>query len=345
MGPLPFGVSMVGNRGGDGYRFAAVRAFLTYPQCDYAKEGVLQCAISKWGKELNWIVIAKEAHQDGSPHLHVGICFSAKKDFRSSNWADFLTKKHGSYEAMKSMKKTLEYLLKSDPAPLSHGIDPEAWLAGKTPVSQRVETMLLSGKTLEEILPLAPGYLLKNLRQVEHFAHWAERMRIRNRSPVWDPVHAVEPGVSANVAIASWLNRNILQERHHKQRQLWIHGPANLGKSTLLIWLSDNLRVLWMPKEENYYDLWEDGVYDLVVFDEFRGQKKLTFMNEFLEGVPLCLPFKGGQRMKMQNLPVIICSNGGPVECYSRVDMVWVEPLLARLEVVNVQEFIEIESQ
>ena len=57
------------------------------------------------------------------------------------------------------------------------------------------------------------------------------------------------------------------------------------------------------------------------------------------------MPFKGGQRLKMKNIPVIICTNGSPRDCYAKVDMVWLEPLFARLTIVNVTEFIEVESQ
>lgn len=106
--------------------------------------------------------------------------------------------------------------------------------------------------------------------------------------------------------------------------------------------LDGRLRVLWMQKEEDFMDMWEDGSYDLVVLDEFRGQKKLTFMNEFLEGVPLCLRVKGSQRMKRQNIPVIICSNGNPKDCYRNMEEMWLEPLLERVKVVEVNNFIRI---
>ena len=37
------------------------------------------------------------------------------------------------------------------------------------------------------------------------------------------------------------------------------------------------LRVYWWPKDEHWWDGYEDGAYDLIVLDEFKSQKKITY--------------------------------------------------------------------
>ena len=71
-----------------------------------------------------------------------------------------------------------------------------------------------------------------------------------------------------------------------------------------------------MPRDEEFYDSYEDGCFDLVVLDEYKHQKRLQFLNAWCDGQPLPLRRKGSQTVKTDNLPLIICSNFSPEECY-----------------------------
>ena len=52
--------------------------------------------------------------------------------------------------------------------------------------------------------------------------------------------------------------------------------------------------------------------------DEFKGQKTIQFLNQFVEGVNMTLRVKGGQKMKRTNPPVIICSNASLDSIYHK---------------------------
>ena len=71
-----------------------------------------------------------------------------------------------------------------------------------------------------------------------------------------------------------------------------------------------------MPKDEDFYDGYEDGCYDLVVMDEFKSHKKIQFLNAWCDGQPLPLRQKGCQSVKNDNLPLIVCSNFSIENCY-----------------------------
>lgn len=90
--------------------------------------------------------------------------------------------------------------------------------------------------------------------------------------------------------------------------------------------------------EENFFDAFDDEIHNLVVFDEFKAQHPLTFMNAFLQGGEMCLRRKGSQFIKTKNLPIIILSNYSPREAYSRVADVALEAFLSRLLVVELTE-------
>lgn len=55
---------------------------------------------------------------------------------------------------------------------------------------------------------------------------------------------------------------------------------------------------------------WEDGVYDLVVFDEWQAnQHSIQFLNQFLDGQEMWIRMKGTQALKTQRVPVILLTN------------------------------------
>lgn len=77
------------------------------------------------------------------------------------------------------------------------------------------------------------------------------------------------------------------------------------------------MNIYWVPMQEDFYDSFSEE-YDLVVFDEWRGQKTVQFMNSFLQGGTFWLKKKGGQICKKKNVPVIILSNYALSDSYVR---------------------------
>jgi len=328
------------------FRLAAHRVFLTYPKNDTPKEVVLQRAVNFWKEELEWAVVAVESHKDGTPHLHAILSFVAKKNFRSASFADFLAGKHGDYKAVKNLRKSLVYIQKQDKEPAEHGISVSEYLATHhASVGAHVESILQSGGGLREIQEARPGYLAHALQRVEKLQTWMVMEKIRSRAPCWDPCHAADAACGQDVAIATWLNDAILKTRERKAPQLWLFGPPNTGKTALLIWLEEMVRVMWLTHSEQFYDQWQEDTFDVIALDEFHGQQKLQFLNRLLEGAPMVMPCKGGQRMKGSPLPVIVCSNTSPTKCYSRISSAYTDALLSRLLVIEVTTFIKIESQ
>jgi len=158
---------------------------------------------------------------------------------------------------------------------------------------------------------------------------------------------ALRPLVSSNVSIANWLNSAIRISRPHRSRQLWIKAPPSAGKTTMILNLERwfKLRVFWWPKDEHWWDGYEDGTYDLIVLDEFKSQKKITDLNPILSGDPVPLSRRrAAPYVKRDNLPVIILSNFSPQECYHKCSPQQLAPLLDRLEFIEVAKTVRIEK-
>lgn len=76
--------------------------------------------------------------------------------------------------------------------------------------------------------------------------------------------------------------------------------------------------MFFFPYEKHeWVEGYEDGKYDLVVFDEFHGQKSITFMNQFLDGSTMWIPQRNAGTTKEQYVPCIVNANHLPDAYYS----------------------------
>lgn len=124
-------------------------------------------------------------------------------------------------------------------------------------------------------------------------------------------------------------------KRVMKEKQLWISSEPNCQKTTFVLALEKFFKTYWMPFED-FDDFYSDDMYDMAVFDEFKGQRTLQWMNLWLQGSPMVVRFKGGQYFKMLNIPTIILSNFEPDQAYHNLPPLSIKALLSRLLVVRV---------
>lgn len=321
------------------FRLQGKNYILTFPQCSVTKEVAVERLEQKWKEELKGYIVCEEEHKDGTPHLHLFLQFNEKKTFCKTDCFDFIGGKHGNYQVAKSVKGSVEYVTKGGKY-VAKGIDVEAVKKKKAPKSDEVAKMLLEGKSLQEINTLLPGYVMINKRKLEEYESWIQCEKLKKQKLEWVPPKT-EGLTDANKQIAEWICSNIRQKRAFKAPQLYIHGPRNLGKTSLIEWLEKYLSVYHMPMGEEFYDLYSDD-YDLVVLDEFKGQKTIQWLNQFLAGSPMNIRKKGCQSMKYGNLPVVILSNYSLSEIYVKAaNDGRLATLECRLQIVEVDSFID----
>lgn len=328
------------------FRMQGKRFFLTFPQCLTTKEQAATNLKGKWPvpEPLSGYVIAEEAHADGTPHLHLLLTFTVKMQFYSPDVFDFIGGKHGNYQTARSLRGTLEYVTKKG-VYCSEGLDVKSLLSKKGNKSTEMALLCKEGKTLEEINDLDPGYVLNNKRKLEEYLAWTSLVAMRNEKRPWVPLNDDDGhfGSPEDYVIAGWLNENIKQRRKFKGKQLYVWGPPNTGKTTMVNQLNKRLSVYFVPRDEDFYDGYRDAAYDLAVLDEFTHTKTMQWLNQFLDGQTMTLRIKGGQVVKKDNIPVIILSNYPPEVNYSKLfDSGKLTPLLERLLVVEVSSFVRL---
>lgn len=323
------------------YRCRGKKFFLTFPRCETTREAALEKIKETWPGATQCL-IAKETHADGGGHLHVLLIFGAEKNFRRSRWADPIVGQHGNYQAVRNLKKVVRYLLKEDMAPLSWNFNATEVLSGGNSTFAIVEGLLDSGMTIAGVKRIHPGFVMNHMTKMERYLQWKERME-SEVLPAYKGIETIHPCKEPELCevVEGWVNNQVRNEdREFKAPSLWIHGVTDMGKNTFVAFLEERLRVFWVPMDEDFLDLYQDGRFDIAVFDEFRAQKRLTWLNRFVQGGPMNLRVKCSQRMKRQRIPCIVLSNYEPRNAYSKCSWEILQTLYSRFHVVRVTSFM-----
>lgn len=301
------------------FRLNVKKLFLTYPQNASDRADIMRAVNVFFGDNLDWVVIARELHQDGTPHLHVGIGLRNRCNLRGADCLDGLAGSHGNYVAMKNQKECLKYITKDDKEYLAQGIDVKACIAGKVSKFDDIARMMLEGAKVNDLLAEHPGFVLQNKRKLEDFESLASMMGLQRALLPWVGLsttsQCVVPGV---IEVVDWLNSAIGIKRLPRSPQLFLTGPPGIGKSRMIADLSKYLRIYMVPRDEEFLDHYQDGMYDLAVLDEFNHSKKIQWLNTWLDGHMLPLRKKGSQYLKTQAIPTIMISNWSLSANYQR---------------------------
>lgn len=300
-----------------------------------------------------WAVISREAHSDGTPHLHLVVKWTKKINLRSASALDYLAGQHGSYEAVKDLPGALKYLFKEDPEPLQFGPVPIHLMRqssgkknsqeGKEKIGDIVAAALMAGTSIMDILKENKGYTMANLKKMQQLqAFLATQAKERMSLSHQVTIAIGEDVTTQDRTIFEWARDNIFnRKREFKAAQLYIHGPCNHNKTSFVMKLLEVAKYYAMPNDEPYDDFWDDNAYDFAVLDEYaKGQKRSPpYLNRFADGSPTTLSVKGAQYFKMFRAPFVILSNFSPAEI---IESHFLAPFLSRFTVVKLEHPIDL---
>lgn len=312
------------------FQLRAKNVALTYPQCDLAKQHLYDALRLRCGDNLVGCLVAVERHADGNTHFHAYLRFSEVFSSRDSRVFD-IDGHHPNVQSCRSPRSWIRYCLKEDPEPLSFGVELTQGGSGER-LSDLIARRIDSGETLAQIRESNPGFLLLNMRKALEYQSFAARTALRGTKLDYGLVQLLRPGNPDSGPLAEWLTNNLRRERALRTKQLWLHSPPGAGKTSLVMELEKYLMVYWVPMDFDFMEGFDDD-YDLIVFDEMKNQKKLTWLNHFIVGSPMVVNVKGGSVHKKKNPPVIFLSNCHPEVAYPK-DTPQRDAFLDRLEII-----------
>lgn len=327
------------------FRAQGVNWLLTFPQCSMTKQEALTNITSKDDLKVKAVVVGQEKHTDGNLHLHIIVCLEERLQTRRADYWDFVCLKHGNYKVINSPKKAYAYVIKEDKDPTIYGTIPSVFLESKTSKSMECANLIQSGCSVREVVLKMPDYALLNLAKIVTFkSYYTNVCSTKSLESLVLPIK-YEGMCMTTGSIVEWLNGNLFTTRQFKAKQLWIYGPPNTLKTSLLMRLACYCRIYTIPLQEDFYDSYDDSAYDLIVADEYKCQKTITFLNDFVQGgLPMNLRIKGGQTMKKKNLPVIICSNHSIADSYVKAHFVSVDALKSRFNEIEVRIALDLDG-
>lgn len=298
---------------------------------------------TKFGPNLDWAVVAHECHENGDHHRHCVITLKNAYDSSAPSDLDILTGKHGNYQSARNPLQVLRYSTK-DGNFLSYQINVEQWISAKDskkapPITGCITTMVTDGCTLQDIDKQYPGFVMMNKKKIEDYLAWKCSLNVRNSLETWH-VLKMTPGYSpSDTQIATWLNANLdlSVKKRNSSLQLFIYGKTCMGKTTLITALRSYFSVYIIPKDEDFNCNYDDTTYDLAIMDEFKGNKTVQWLNNWLDGTPFLLKKKASPGYtKLKNIPTIILSNFPLRECYPNISEDLFDTISRRLTQIEV---------
>ncbi|QMW68858.1 replication-associated protein [Crucivirus-392] len=332
------------------FRLNGKNLFLTYAQSGpIPATDFFEVFREKFGSLYNFSVVCYEDHHDNDGvHRHAFVQLNDRCNFKDPRCLDVLGK-HGKYEVCKSAEGSLKYVLEAKAGEVKElffdGVSDAAEALAKVVTKKRksvwadLNERLLRGDSVQMVA--SELSMLHHLQRIEYAAAAVERWRI----PVLPGFGVANTQLVTlyNCQIATWLNSNIGCDRVFKQKQLYVYGGTNIGKTTLMNRLCELVRVYVMPYDGNWLDSFDES-YDVVVFDEFKANYTVQFLNRFIEG-SVCPVSRRGipPFMKKKNIPMIFLSNYSLSECYSKMSDVKLDTLMNRLHCVYADGNIRID--
>lgn len=261
-------------------RLQGKRYLLTYPRCTLTKEEVLEALQSSLS--LKAYTVARELHQDGTPHVHACIHLESSPNTTNMRYFDI----HAFHPNIASLKN------KSDWERASKYCQKDGDFLTSCSECKSKRTILF-----EELLQ-NPGGLTKEfiLTHPEIMAY--------NYSSLKQWMSYVVPPLP--------IPRNQLLP---KRRHIWIFGPSNTGKS---YWLNARLELSFEPQElprNNDYTGF-NLCTDLVYCDEYKAQLSIQELNRLCDGRTK-LNTKGGTTIIAFPM-LLIVSNFSIDRCYQK---------------------------
>ena len=166
---------------------------------------------------------------------------------------------------MKKPSECVKYCIK-DGDYVEHNCNAKKMAEGKSGVMTLIYADLKEGKSFRYLVDTYGSTAGQNKRKLEEMIGYYAKI---NREKELLPWTTVRSSTIESRPIAKWLNESIknreFKPRKDDYRMLYLSGPPGIGKTSMIETLSTRLRVYQIPSDEDFYDEWNDGDYDVAI--------------------------------------------------------------------------------
>lgn len=288
---------MEGTRNRGSFRLQAKGWFLTYPKCTMTKEDVLG-ALKLKRTGLQQVIVSRELHHDGTPHLHCYLYYSTKFDCTNERFFD-LADHHPNIQVAKSIRAVQHYI-KKDGDFIQEGINYHAELHAIQDHRSVLGKRLIAGESLTDLAQEYPQIIFgfkKLYEDVSFYRSHTTPTLPRCTGFIPNPFGLITPLLCT------------------KQQHYWFWSASpNKGKTTWLKSIQEKHPSLWYSWQEKYQDPRPNVQF--VLLDEYSiGHLTVTQLNMMCDGTYL-YPVKGSSPFQLSQATILICGNTSPLEVY-----------------------------
>lgn len=207
------------------FRLAGKNLFLTYPRCELERKDLGELLLSKVG--VDYMIVCRELHEDGFPHLHVLMTLKKKFETRSPTYFD-VAGYHGNYQTARVSDDVREYIIKYDTHPWEHGV-----YSGNnhSKVQKRaIENKLLLSKPLNELVDEG----VVHLSQYKQYKEAIQSYKLDSiHVPDYIPKECIWIYGKTGIGKSRYIRDNFPGQAYFKAQNKWWDGYT--GQSVILI--------------------------------------------------------------------------------------------------------------
>ena len=298
---------------------------------------------SQFQRGLRYYHIAVQRHANGVPHLDILLVYD-KSIQRQLVDFDFLLK-HGDITTYRKLNSAiLDYGKKQDKEALSN-LPPDKVLPSGQSVNQLIEVqelkndpyLYLQKQMLKDPLHFNLEQYVRINNLDPYISSWSSiKTKLKDMQTAAANLKLKsKPGfkfisrglIQSQLTLQqlktfdSWKGYQIIVDylnqiithgclRPFKSRQLFLVGPPNTGKTSLVRQVQKYCAVYHMDVS-TWFPNYRDGVYKLIFWDQFKlkGGMSHTDLLKFLQGSPMDLQYKGGSSLRQDNQLIVMTSN------------------------------------
>lgn len=231
---------------------------VTWPQCNEAPDRIMNQIQDKFTEKIQYVCVATEYHQDGSPHRHAFIALKEPVKFEVDlfdihNSIEGAPDYHGNYQVAKAPKDALKYV-KKDGAFREIGQCPF-----KSLMSTAEKNEMYLTQCLEDLVDSGDVSLFK----------YAQLMKARNM----------------------YLISKAANQKREKPHVYWLYGPTGSGKTRFAVEKSGDS--YWISNDCKWFDGYNGQ--ECAILDDIRaGSYSFEFLLRLLDRYPVLVQIKGG---------------------------------------------------
>jgi len=323
-------------------KFQGRYLFLTLPRLEVGQEEIdrlkgetFNKIVTHEGLALEHLGVVREAHKDGTFHLHVYVQYWRRRTLSPKHF-DYLLK-HPNVQVVRGLKGVLDYLVKEDANPLfTKGFNP-LYEVNKREI-QKEPYKLLQEAMLKDPLGFKPHQWLadNNLTVAISKTNWTKAISLVKKQQQVEANRLLRARIGIKEINSQLIEKSLTSDelieyrswdgyqkivdllndvprygynRPHKLKNLMLVGRPNIGKTLLARKIRQYVAV-YSFGVENWFPHYDNWVYPMILWNQFylRAMPYGQLLN-VLEGQPTDLPYKGGSILKRDNQLMFITSN------------------------------------